>query len=1417
MTRRTRTSVPGPTRCLLALALLAGTCAPALDALGRQMPVSPVFVNDSPRAADAIVRAGELAAIGNLEEAARVLQSLLDGEGERMIATAADPDLFTTVRTRVMAMLAGSPPLLERYRAIEEAEAERLVQTGEINLAERTRLMTPAGYEAALRIAQQRLEAAQFDAALLMLESLSGHPDRTGDSAEAATALLRSLASLTRTSRTGARAEALLARWSAAGETKAAETPEIPVPRSVFDRLAPSSLDGILSRPLWSDSLGERLPLTASAASQRAGIDLPETARWLFAVPSVVGDTVYVSDTQTITAWNRFTLSQRWRVKFDGAQGRQPQIGPQSGFEELAQVASDGRTVASVIGLAIQGNTSIRRTLVSLDAATGQVRWSRTLTDLGLLDTSQPGNLSALIGPAMLDQDVIVAGIRRSDQGRRLDGYSAIGVDANTGELRWNSSIASAGSLAYGVTPGVVDAPAVRDGIVHVVSSVGFAAAFESTSGRVHWIRRLPAGAMTQDHPNDPWESNTPVLLNDSMYIVHPGRQEVLSLDAATGAMRQRMATGKLDNAAYLLASGDKLLGVSSASIVVVDASTFGPGASTTRIARFTPNQLRGRIVVAGGKVLAPVVDGVEFYDPASSLAEPQAKVPLSRPGNILPIESQLLVVDDHEIHTYLLWEEAERMLREQMAAHPGEPAPAITYAELAYRASKPDVIVGAVDRAITAIEADPLRGTNTFHQARLFRALFEMIEPSAASQSATLASSLRGELIERLGRCASTKQEQVSHLLVAGAFYDAAGQADRAVQSYQRVLDVRELAETSFSQGETTVSAEFEATRRLRRAISTHGAAVYAAYQADAARLLAEAAGATEPEPFERIARRYPVAPAAVDAWIKAASRHAGQGRPKLAGQSLEEGLATARFALSPEDPRQGELAGRLVRHLIDTGLLHPARTALQSFLRDTPNATLTVDGVRVDASAMLAEVSERLARLNRRPALGANFGRHRQMLGWGVMEPVAEDAPRMTTDRVILVNDKGEMALFTTAGPEPLTKLWSAEPDEEYIAMDSTGVLLAAPSGQGDASDFEFLRRDLETGELKWRSGAFRTLLDRGPIDDLLASADNPIAPRIETPLSAATPVTSLTTAFDQQTMVVMDKIGRSVAFDIETGRLLWKSGGIMPRIHAIALEAGTLLVAGADGPVDFTHPERDSHASDTMPAVITVIDARSGQTVTQWTGEGRVRWARLSPEGFPIVGLDSGVMSLDPYRGTVRWRAAGKDLRSTLHGWTLPGRVIVRDEGDRLWQISTADGSVPYDPLDLRGRMNDGFGTLNITDMDGRTCIRTRLGLVLLDEKGRAQGADSRDNDFPLSFIGIGRDQAVTLSLEGTMDDVNQSRYALNVYELGSLKAIGGVDVMLPSNTDIGACDVVDGRVLITTGSIVTVIELNDQPGP
>lgn len=1397
---------------------LTAACGVASPVWAQQPAQIPVYVDDSARAADALVRAGELASIGNVEEAARVIQTLLSEEGLRMIAVPGDPDLFVPVRSRVLEMLLASPPLLDRYRAVEGPAAQRALDEGRHDEVCTARLLTPAGYEAALRVAQSRLEAAQFDAALLTLAELDRHPDRAGPAGAGALEILRLLVSLTTGTPTADRAAPLLARWQEqAGSAPGAppiERPDIASPSGVFQQQPSLSVEGMLSRPLWSDTLGERLPLVLTGSGRPGADKIPDSAQFLFITPLVQGDLVFASDSQTVSAWNRYTLSQVWRTRVDSSGGRPVTIGPQTGLEELAQVATDGQTVVAITGLVVQnGGTGTPRALVALDARTGEIRWTRTLNDLGVPEARQ----ATLIGPAVLDQGVVIIGVRRDDTGRRLEAFQAIGVDARSGDRLWTRNLGSAGSLAYGVQRGINDAPLVDSGIVSWISDVGIVASFESVTGRPRWVRRVP-GSNLVTSADKPWQSNTPVAAGGVLYMVHPSHTEVLALDAATGAIVGRMNASKLDTPMYLLSVGEHLVGVGADSIVAVRRNEFGKDASTVRVAQFGASELRGRAVVVGNQLLVPVIDGVRVYDPADTSGTPRTTLELSRPGSVLPLGSQLLVVDDREIHTYLMWEVADSMLRARMTAEPDDASAAITYAELAYRAGQPQNILGAVDQAIRAIEADPLQADNAALQARLFRAVFEMVEPAPGAAAGTVDQTMRGALIDRLGRTASSPAEQVSHLLAAGAFHDAAGEPDRAVRAYQQVLDSPDLSQAQFASGETTVPAELEATRRLRRAVSSHGPGIYEAYQADATRLLEAARSTLNPEEFEKIARRYPVARASVSAWVQAASRYTAQGRPKLAGQALEEGLAAARGVLEPGDPLHGELTGRLVRHLMDIGLLEPARTALETFASEHPGAPITDGSGTLDAPSLLSEVTSRIAASSRRPAIGTSPTAHGQIMSWAVLAPLAEHAPQVVTDRVMMLSSANQPAMYQVRGPGPLQQIWTTTPAESYLWMDATGVYFAIASTTNDAADHQFVKRDLDTGAELWRTPKVRSLLDRPELDRILAEGDSPVAPRIDTPLAVGVPVNTISLCFDDRTLVTVDRIGGCVAFDLATGRELWRNTAAVPRVHDAVLRAGTLLIAGADGPVDFENRFVDVRSSDPMPAVVLALDARSGQSVFKWTGPGRVRWAQLTPEGLPVVGLDTGVLGLDPYRGRVRWRAAGKELRGTLAGWATPGRIIVRDDTDRLWPIDTATGAAPGEPIDTRGRLDDGFAAVNLAPIDRRALVHTRLGLLLLDESAKPVGIDVRETQTPISFAALGSGVALTLSATGDGDIITPrpSNWALNFYDTRSLKAVAALEVELPQGADVNTCALLDGKLLISTGAVTTYIDL-PPPGP
>jgi len=173
----------------VAIAAIALICANAASA----QVSGGTFVNDSTAARDTLLTLDDRVRSGNLAEAARSLQTLLDNEPARLVATTEDPDLFRSVRSAVHAALRTRSDLLEVYADITEPDALAALERGEHRLVERTMLLTPSGFEATLRTAQALLERGRFYAAWRTLVQLEDHPSRDGPEAARAAADLASI------------------------------------------------------------------------------------------------------------------------------------------------------------------------------------------------------------------------------------------------------------------------------------------------------------------------------------------------------------------------------------------------------------------------------------------------------------------------------------------------------------------------------------------------------------------------------------------------------------------------------------------------------------------------------------------------------------------------------------------------------------------------------------------------------------------------------------------------------------------------------------------------------------------------------------------------------------------------------------------------------------------------------------------------------------------------------------------------------------------------------------------------------------------------------------------------------------------------------------------------------------------------
>ncbi len=1413
-TSRQRVFGPGRPTLTLVLAATLGLVPPCEWSTPRAMAqfASPVYMDDSPPATEAMSRASELAGVGNLSEASLVLQRVLDQFAQSVVADDAsgDPELFISVRSRIHELMLRNRPLLDRYRETEGPAARRMLQAGEAERVESTRLLTAAGFEAALIVAQEHAESANFDAAWRTLEQLDRHPDRTGDGAADAAQLLTTIAGFVEGTDPWAaqRVWTLADRWRTdAGlpgpaPRTAAPRPQVATTIDPFTPAGPTGLAGLLPRPLASASIGEPMEQLRSYATQISIRGLPDSAVTLHAAPSVSGDTVFVHDGRRITAWDRFTLAMKWRRHIDAplSHGGSMYSSPLS-LEDMSRITVQDPWLIAVTGVSMIGAQSPERTITRFDARDGSVVWTRTLGSMGAMFDE-----SAVRGAAVVDQGVVVIAAVKQSQQKRLVSVSLIGLDLQTGETRWTRTLGSIGSLPWSNWRiGGGDESAVRAGVTYRSDRLGVIAAVESATGRPRWVRRAALTDEQQVGSGLPlWSTNTPVFHGDTLITLSPNRRTLLVLDAETGRLVRQRTTDRLGQPGYVLRHGDLLLAVSQLRIRALDlAADEWIQREPVELLDVKTMGIRGRVVIAGDQALVPVVDGVLSIDLAAALESIRTGAPapepvpitLESPGNFVAVEGQLLVVDDAKVHTYLLWDVAQQLLRDRMVAEPANPDPAITFAELSYQAGHPEHVLPAIDSALAAIERDPLSPNSERSRARLFRSLLAMVEPTGPSRpAAQLSPEQRGELVDRLARCASEPWEQVSSLLAAGRYFEAAGQPEIAVQKYQTILETPVLAAQTYTISETTLPAEAEATRRIRDLVRASGPTVYASYEAEAARLFEQAGAGAPPEDLETIARRFPLARSAPRAWMAAADRYHAQGRIDPAIFALEEGLRTSTDVLPTGDPLLGELAGRLLGQMQSAGRYVPALRELELLQRERPGLALTDRGRSIDPVALMSELRAAMTNAYRRPSIGPRLGEATTMLGWSAVEPACPRLPTARTNYALLGSGSGELTMWRFEPDGGAVKLWGGVPREMYLCMDATGIYFGRQVNGRSGTDQEIVCRDVETGIERWVTPAFRSIFDG--VGEPTGSRSSQM---IDTPLKAQAMLNELFILFDDHTLVMVERTGRTAAFDLTTGAKLWNTPRTVARVHDAALDAGKIIIGGFDQP-----PSNEAVVDAELRSAVVAIDARSGRELVRHGERQTIRWVRFTPEGHALIAGDRGLFALDVYRKIVRWRSESRPLEQTIEAWTMPGRAVVRDSSNELWTIRTETGQRDTEPLDAGGRLDYDFKRITATALGSNMLIATARGFIILDADGALVGADARPTDGDILPVAVADNYIVTLDADGDEQPGGETLYTLGVFSVDSGRAAAIVKLPIPAPTRPVLVTVVDHQILVTAGS-------------
>jgi outer membrane protein assembly factor BamB len=1443
--------------------------------LGQQ--ANPVYVDDSPAASDTFVRVREHVSAGNLDEAVRVLQVLLDEQPDRLVALPNDSDLFRSVRTATNDTLLTNKALLERYRTTFGPRAERLFGEGQIETVERGLLLTPAGFDAVLRLAQAAVEDARFEHARLLLEQLDRHPDRVKERARLASdsatliaryldrAPLRDLA--TRWAKDGAAGVPDLTpiQWPPAAKAQAA---------SPMRPLGPTTVQGMVSKPLWT------VPLNPSAVvpeanlgtgnGNRSAVSLPMFARDLLLLPTVSGDTVFVNDGSQIAAWDRFTLNPRWTATpgvadaplgDTGIRGDRRRIdrfnygGYTARSDDVCTVAVSGRTVVGATGRSGSGSHSDGDDRVlAIDTITGRFRWTAQLNTL-----DPPALYEATVrGPIEIFENTVVFAARKHLPDRRLVSVSMVGLDLPTGKLKWVRPVGSAGSMPWVLQAMGADGATVSRGVAFRADRLGVIGAVEVGSGRARWVRRLPVETSANSDQPLAWQLACPIAdsgpdgAGGSIIFISPDMRRLIRLDQSTGAIISQRDVNDLTSAApkYLLRcgpNGSKLACIGDDRIAFLSTSAMEIDKPEYSMPIVQPG-IRGRCVVSGDKLLVPVSGGFHILDPMHPSDAPL--VPLEDSGNVLPLDSQVMVLDDARLHSYLQWDVAERLLTERIKADPADPSPAVTFAELAYRAGKPDRIVSAARQAMTALRNGPQNDSTWNARARLIEAMQGMLAtalepPPPLSPGASPARpsrpgiaiapitdrSILEQIVTLLGEVSFEPPDKLAHTLALGRLAELNEHPADAVAAYQKVLIEPALAGATWRGPQVSIRGELEAARRMETLLKRLGPDAYAAQEQAAVADLATFGPAPTQTQLETLAARYPLSQQTPSIWVKLADMAAADKKPQQAAAALEAGLRSASRQPAPPEPVVGEIAGRLIVDLREHKQLTAAAAVLRSVRARFPGLALTSAGQPLDAERLGAEIAARLAANMRWPRIGAIRTEKAQAIpGWTMLDPLLSDRMPSVTGLLPLVSED-EVGIWTVPTTdrsdknELLAKAWSAPlPEGSHAVLIKTTPEAAFFAVMKD-SDATIMKIGGTPLESKWHtpplSKAFSGAEGRASMRSLPG-----VQPMLTTPGEGETSPTNFIVAMDERTMVLVQRTGRAVAYDTDTGEQLWASRVGVGRVYDIDLASGTLAVGGDQE--TYGPPPAATTVVDLKP-VIQLLDARTGRPAQRIGDLGaHVRWigfadgaaagaggAAGSGGGSLIAALDNSVVCIDLASARPNWTISTPEAMPVSAMWIFGDELVMADQSRNIWLASVSTGrmrpaalEVPRSHLDLTQTLDAfplspasgaGFG------------VSTQQGLAIFAPDGALTGVDGLNGASTMLRPRPADGRALTIE---TVAD-GRTPDGMMFFTIHALDVAGGTGASLidsrpvPLGARPAAMTLMDDRVAITAGNTTVIL--------
>lgn len=1305
----------------------------ATDALAQPLPENPVYIDDSPQAWELFQLAQDQVA-DNAGEAVRLYQELLDEYSKALlpINTLTD-DHYVAVRSRVLKELLSNQKLLDRYRLIESAQAQRMLDAGQLLQLVVTRSVTAPGVEALLQLAQRDTEAARFRAALNWLNQAKNHPDLDDEKAQHCWFMMAMAA-------------------HCAGETDlknhAIETlsfiedsrnhlgdslkrmidsiNSLPQQRVISPLSKGEAVDlrELVSQPIWSINLSTT-PYAQGVATAGMSFELPtspyrpgrQPSVELTTAPTIKGNALYINEGRTVRALDRFTGRSLWRKPYVERLSRLSQSRASTKIVDMNIVAVDSGSLVTITGHTLTNSRNpqeANRSIICLDERSGKLRWA---TKIDRMQGRE--DYAGLIphGAPIIAEGAVYVLARKTSRQLLTDCY-LISLDLADGQLRWARHIASSGGIrSRAARP--YSSPIYHKGAIIIATPIGAVARINGNTGQTKWLRRYAPPLNPLGVERKPWQIGQPAVTPNGVIALSPNEQHVLLLDWDTGEELQRFSAKGRDawNAPrYFLADEEKVYAVGGQvrvfNVDALEKPIWGiprPAIQATNQDIPMPEQLEifGRVQLTDGALVIPTPD--EFLVVQVQSGQISQIVPANVAGNPLAAGSQLIVAGNQQLDSYMPLRRAEEMLRQRIAQSPGEPGPALSLLQLGIRAKDLELALEAAELVENATNVLPITEESQSARQELLSMLLEINRQKIA------ATNQQGEMLHAMiGAVAIEPHQRVEYLLAYGDWLSTHSLA-RAIEAYQTILSSPELADTPRFEDYLQRPAYAWAAQRLSDLVRDRGLTIYRPQSVFAGMRLDQLIQAEAPaQQYLALAREFPLSQASAQASLLAANL-IDTGENQL---DVVVSLINA-YRLGPSKQRATKLLGWVIARCEKTGWNDSAENVLQFVIDSFGNIVLDSPTGPRDAQNWLGAL--RNTAKTQLPQIGELKGNIKELDG-KVVTTFSGTSTILPNDRILLF-DGSNFHLSAALGLETIWSVAFEQQVQPYIlkfSKDQLLLWLVATGGDARA----MMLNPANNGEVLWNTPWMSQILGDSPLgrgrdkDEAQSQGITYVDPAHCQPLISG------------QTLTVVRHAGEMVSFDLSNqGQLRWANVVKLPldRVDIIKQHDFAIAISGT---------RRSLENAESIGRLI-LVNPVSGKVICdiKTLDAEPLRWMSIGPLGDLVYGSKAGIQALEISSGQSRWSNFSDAAKSAQAGWPIGEKVIIETPLDILSQRVSPLRSVDIQSGFIsREFALPGRGGWDANDLNGLLIIQGHIyaifseRIVRYNVLGAVDGADS-----------------------------------------------------------------------------------------